>query len=68
MLLHFYTEASSRRKGDTMSIHFVFVGRRQCDTESEKDWELRNKVPEEGFKSEEGWYEILHILLNFFRI
>ena len=37
-------------------------------TESKKDGEPRNQVPEEGFKSEEGWLEILHILLSLFRI
>ena len=37
-------------------------------SESEKDGEPRNQVPEEGFKSEEGWQEILHILLNLYRI
>ena len=36
--------------------------------ESEKDGELRNQVPEEGFKSEEGLHEIFNILLNFFSI
>ena len=38
------------------------------EAESEKDGELRNQVPEESFKSEEGWHEILNILPNFFRI
>ena len=38
------------------------------DAESEKDGGPRNQVPEEGFLSEEGWHEILHLLLNFFRI
>ena len=37
-------------------------------SESEKDGEPRNQVPEEGFKSEEGWYEIFNILPNFSRI
>ena len=36
--------------------------------ESEKDGEPRNQVPEEGFKSEEGWHEIFCILLNLLRI
>ena len=36
--------------------------------ESKKDGELRNQVPEEGVKSEEGWHEIFNILINFFRI
>ena len=36
--------------------------------ESEKDGEPRNQVPEEGFKSEEGWHEIFNILPNIFRI
>ena len=29
---------------------------------SEKDGEPRNQVPEEGFKGEEGWHEILNSL------
>ena len=33
-----------------------------------KDGEPRNQVLEEGLKSEEGWHEILHILINFLRI
>ena len=36
--------------------------------ESEKDGEPRNQVPEDGFKSEEGWHEIFNSLLKFFRI
>ena len=36
--------------------------------ESEKDGEPRNQVPEKGYKSEEGWHEILLIFLNFLRI
>ena len=39
----------------------------QC-AESEKDGELRFQVPEEGFESEEGWYETLNISHNFLRI
>ena len=38
----------------------------QSVTESKKDGELRNQVPEEDLKSEEGWHEILNSLLNFF--
>ena len=34
---------------------------RQPRTESEKDGEPRNQVPEEGFKSEESWHEIFNI-------
>ena len=33
--------------------------------ESEKkDGELRKQVPEEGFESEEGWYEMITFILN----
>ena len=37
-------------------------------SESEKDGEPRNQVPEEGFETEEGWDEIFNILVNFFII
>ena len=37
-------------------------------TESEKDGELRDQVPEEGFKSEEGWHEIFNILVKLCKI
>ena len=37
-------------------------------TESEKDGEPRNQDPEEGFASEEGWNEMLNILLHYFSI
>ena len=33
--------------------------------ESEKDWEPRNQVPEESFKSEEGSLDIFNIFRNF---
>ena len=36
-------------------------------TESEKDGEPRNHVPEEGFKSEEGWHEMFHISVTIFQ-
>ena len=36
------------------------------ETESEKDGEPRNQVPEEGFESEEVWHKIFNILNNFF--
>ena len=44
------------------------IGPKFSFAESEKDGEPRNQVPEEGLKSEESWHEILHMLLNFFRI
>ena len=44
------------------------VAIRIASPESEKDGEPRNYVPEEGFKSEEGCYEIFNILVIFFRI
>ena len=37
-------------------------------SESEKDGEPKNQVPEEGFESEEGWHEILNIWLNLFTL
>ena len=36
--------------------------------ESEKDEVLRNQVPEEGFKSEEGWHNIFNNSPYFFKI
>ena len=45
-----------------IEIH-LFLG---PSTEYEKDGEPRTQVPEEGFKSEEGWLEILNIWPYFF--
>ena len=39
-----------------------------AESEPKKDGEPRNQVPEEGFESEEGRYEILNILFNSFSI
>ena len=46
-----------------LELHTVYM-----KPDSEKDRETRNQVPGEGFKSEEGWHEILRFLLKLFRI
>ena len=40
----------------------------KINSESKKDGDPRNQVPEEGFESEEGWHDISTILLYYISI